>query len=152
MSDIIYQGNIARIVANRINFNSKDGDVLQISTSSGYSLEGAMTPYQSLAISRVLGETETNKIITNDGALNLIAVTLPNTTKSGLIFKFVRVASFEIRVTPSADSKIRYSGGDMVDEEYLSLASNGAKLHLVSDGNGDWIATYEFGILTEETP
>jgi hypothetical protein len=152
MTDIIYQGQVGRIVANRVNLNSKDGTILSISTSSGYSLQGARHPYQSLSISKALSVTEGGKILSNIGASSLISITLPTTTEAGIIFKFVRVAAFDMRITPPAASKIRYSGGDMADAEYLSLASNGAKLHLVSDGNGDWIATYEFGTLTEQTP
>lgn len=152
MTDIIYQGQIGRIIANTVNLNSKDGSIANISTNSGYSLKGARLPYQALTISRALGVTETNKIISNDGASGIIAITLPDTTLSGIVFKFVRVASFDIRITPQAGWKIRYSVGDMATGEYLALASDGAKLHLVSDGNGDWIATYEFGTLTEQTP
>ena len=152
MSDIIYQGDVGRIIANKVNLNSKDGTILQLSTSSGYSLQGARMPYQSLVISRTLYVTETGKVFSNDAAASNIALTLPDTSEAGITYKFVRIASFQIRVTPPAGSKIRYSVGDMTDAEYLALDSNGAKLHIISDGNGDWIATYEFGTLTEETP
>jgi hypothetical protein len=152
MTDIIYQGQTARIVANRVNLNSKDGTVLNISTNSGFSLQGARLPYQALTLSRALGVTETNKVISNDGVASLLDITLPTTTEGGIVFKFVRVASFDMRITPPAGSKIRYSVGDMADAEYLALASDGAKLHLVSDGLGDWIAIYEAGTLTEQTP
>jgi len=152
MTDIIYQGQVARIVANRVNLNSKDGTIMQISTNSGYNLKGARLPYQALAISKALDITETNKILSNDGAPGVIAITLPSTTEAGIVFKFVRVTSFDVRITPQAGDKIRYSVGDMADGEYLALASDGAKLHLVSDGAGDWIAIYEAGTLTEQTP
>ena len=152
MSNIIYQGDVGRIIANTVNLNSKDGGVMQISTSSGFTLTGARVSYQAMTISRLLDVSESGKTLSNDAAASNIALTLPDTTEIGITYKFVRIASFEIRVTPPATSKIRYSGGDMTDAEYLALASDGAKLHLISDGNGDWIAMYEFGTLTEETP
>jgi hypothetical protein len=152
VSDTIYQGGIARIVTNVLSLNSKDGTILSVGTDTGFALNGARVPYSALNLSKLLFVGESNKIFSNDGAASVIALTLPTTTEAGIAFKFVRVASFDMRITPPAGSKIRYSGGDMTDGEYLALASDGAKLHLVSDGAGDWIATYEAGTLTEETP
>ena len=152
VSDTIYQGGTGRIVANRVNLNSKDNSILRISTTSGYSLQGTRRPYQALTLSRLLDVSESGKTISNDGAGSFIALTLPDTTEYGVEYKFVRVSSFDIRVTPQGGSSIKYSGGTMTAGEYIALSSDGAKLHLMSDGNGDWIATYEFGSLTEETP
>jgi len=152
VSDTIYQGGVGRIVANTVNLNSKDNTVLRISTTSGYSLQGARRSYQAMNISRLLDVSESGKTLSNDGAGTFIALTLPNTTEYGVEFKFVRISSFDMRITPQTGSSIKYSGGTMTTGEYLALSSDGAKLHLVSDGNGDWIATYEFGSLVEETP
>jgi hypothetical protein len=152
MTDIIYQGGTARIITDALGLNSKTGEVLVVTTTTGYSMSGARVPYSAYSISKTLTIADSNKAISNDGAGSFVAYTLPSTNEAGINFKFVRLANFDVRITPPAGSKIRYSAGDMADAEYLALASNGAKLHLVSDGSGDWIATYEFGTLTEQTP
>ena len=152
MTDKIYSGQTARIIANVVRFNSKDGAVLDISTDTGFSLIGARIPYRSEIISRALSLAESGRISSNFGAAGLVALTLPDITVPGVTFKFVRVTTQSFRITPPGTSSIKYSGGTMSVGEYLELASDGAKLHLVSDGNGDWIATYEFGTLTEQTP
>jgi len=152
MTDNIYSGQEARIVANIVRFNSKDGSVLDIGTDTGFSLIGARIPYRAETISRTMTLTESGRISTNLGAGGLVELTLPDITVAGITFKFVRVEAQVFRINPPAGSSIKYSGGTMATGEYLGLTSIGAKLHLVSDGNGDWIATYEFGTLTEETP
>lgn len=152
MTDIIYQGAGARIVANSINLNAKDATIMNVTTNTGYVMTGAMIQYAPTTVSRSIVIQESSKVFSNEGAGAAIELTLPAATYPGINFKFVRVASFALRVVPPASSAIKYSGGTMADAEYLELASDGAKLHLISDSSGDWIATYEFGTLTEQTP
>ena len=82
----------------------------------------------------------------------LVTASLPNVTVAGIQFHFVRVASFDLRVDPPSSSALIYSGGTMADGEYLALASDGAKISVISNGDGDYVVTNEFGTLTEETP
>lgn len=152
MADIIWQGGTGRIVADQINLNSKNGNLLRLSGDSGFSLEGTRAPVLDSVFSRTIGVSESNTIFVNTSAGGTVVLTLPDTTEFGIVYKFVRVASQAIRIDPPAGSSIIYSGGTMTTGEYLELASDGAKLHLVSDGSGNWIATYEYGTLTEETP
>lgn len=152
MSVTIYEGNSGRIVVDSLNIVAKNGGTPRLTASNGFSLEGIRVPYQATSVTRTLGISESNSVITNEPAGGPLTLTLPDTTEAGVVFKFVRIAAFAFRIDPPTGSSIIYSGGTMSTGEYLELASNGAKLHLVSDGSGNWVATYEFGTLTQETP
>jgi len=104
-----------------------------------------------LTSNKFIPEEDSGKTFSNSGAPGLIQATLNSASKDGVNYSFVRIAAQNIRVKPS-NGRIVYSSGIMPDGNFLSLNSNGAKLSLTYDGNGNWIATVEFGTLTEETP
>lgn len=154
--DRIYQGEIAILRANMVSLINKAGDGPLTLAPVGdipWLVTGLRATYKSVQASTFsLTAKDSGQTISNDGAAQIITVTLPLSPTPGIMFKFVRVDSFDVRVNPATGSAIKYSGGTMTDGEYLALVSDGAKLHIISDDNGDWIATYEFGTLTEETP
>lgn len=97
---------------------------------------------------------ESGKLCHNTGAGATVTLTLPTGSNyAGIHYTFLRVAAQAFRVDPNAADNVVYSGGAMANGEYLELGSAGAKLTLAYDAaNTAWIATEEFGTLTEETP
>ena len=104
----------------------------------------------------VAGDTltvsESDSVHTNTGVAAVTTLTLPSAPIQGTLLTVVRTAAFSIHLDPGAADHFIYSGGTMTDGEALYLDTLGAKIQVVADANGDWVATYELGTLTEETP
>ena len=134
-----------------------DGSIAPVA-SQIVTTTGLTVPYAALTASRWLGIDESGGVFSNAGAGGTVTVSLRQPTQSGIVYSFVRVAAQELRVDPGDVSggstwNIEYSGSSMANGEYLSLASAGAKLTVVSDvTNTAWVVLEEFGTLTEETP
>lgn len=155
MSDTIYKGTTGQIFVNTLVLTDKAGSgecTVQSNSGSAWLVRGSRFGYQVFTISSIITNSDSGKTISNVGAGAAVEITLPSAPGAGIHFDFVRIAPQALRVNPPAGSQIIYSGGTMADGEYLELASNGAKLSVISDGSGNWIATAEFGTLTEEIP
>jgi len=155
MNDVIYKGPTGQILVTTLVLTDKAGNgECTVKSNPGFAwlARGARFGYQAFTISSIITLSDSGKTISNDGAGATVEITLPTTPGAGIHFNFVRVASQALRINPPAGAQIIYSGGVMSDGEYLELASNGAKLSLISDGSNNWIATDESGTLTEETP
>lgn len=156
MADIIYQGENGQIFADNLILTNKNGDgeltIRPASSGGAWLAKGFRQEYETLTGDRFLNLNDSGKTLTNQGAGATVTVTLPNPSGAGINYNFVRIASQAFRIDPSADDAIIYSNGQMNNGEYLELASDGAKLSIASDNNNNWVATTEFGTLTEETP
>jgi hypothetical protein len=108
--------------------------------------------YQAVVSNSGLLQSDSSRVITNEGALSSGQFILPLAADSeGVTYTFVRVASQPMIITPNTSDNFIYSVGVMTAGELLQLDSDGAKLAIVSDGGTNWIAIDEFGTLTEET-
>jgi len=156
MTDIVYQGDNGQIFVDNLLLTNKAGDgelTMRAATSGGAWLaKGFRQELEALTGNGLATLGDSGKTFTNQGALAIVTAFLPNPSGAGINLNFVRVAPQAFRVEPQSTDAIIYSSGQMADGEYLELASDGAKLSVVSDPNNNWIATVEFGVLTEETP
>lgn len=156
MADTIYRGSDGEISVDNLVLKDKAGTgECTVKSPSGvaWQAKGVRMEYVAVtAASIILNVSDSGKTLSNDGAAGIVQVTLPPTPGAGIAFSFIRVAAQAFRVNPPNGSQIIYSGGTMADGEYLELASDGAQLSVISDGNGNWIATSEMGTLTEESP
>jgi len=85
----------------------------------------------------------------NTGATDTVTLTLPASAREGVGMTVVSVNAHAIDVTPQSGDHVEYSGGTMADSQALRVGSR-ARLELVYDGAGAWIATTEGGTLTEQ--
>lgn len=109
--------------------------------------------YQPITASSGLLQSDSARVLSNEGAGGSITLTLPLASEApGAYYRIVRVASQAISVDPDDNDRIVYSNGVMASGEFLTLDSDGAHLSVVSDGDDRWIAIDEVGTLTEETP
>lgn len=153
--DVIFKGQTGRILTNTLFITNKAGNgdcTVRSETGNSWLAQSVRTAYESFALDTILDRFDSGKTVTNAGALGIVTVSLPVPGGAGVHFNFVRLASQAFRINPQGADAIIYSGGQMSNGEYLELASDGAKLSLISDDNNNWIATVEFGTLTEETP
>lgn len=77
---------------------------------------------------------------TNLGAGGAITATLPQSPPKGTMYQFVCMADQELRVDPGAAGGIYIKGAKQADDKYVSVTDIGDFVHLVADGNGDWVA------------
>lgn len=155
MSDTIYKGTNGQILVDNLTLTDKAGTgeaTIKGAANAAWTAHGFKTEYQGLSISHLPSRRDSGKTFSNIDAAGAIQVTLPNPLGAGITFNFVRLIGQAFRIKPQDVDAIIYSGGQMEDGEYLELASNGARLSVVSDSNNNWVTTYESGTLTEQTP
>jgi len=79
-------------------------------------------------------------VFTNLGAAGAITATLPQNPPEGTVFKFVCMADQALQVAPGAAGGIYVKGAKQSDNKYAAISDIGDFLHVVADGNGDWVA------------
>jgi hypothetical protein len=153
---VIYKGTNGRILVDNLILSDKVGTgecQIRAVSSGAWIAKGFTTEYAKfVSASDVLFRSDSGKNCSNDGAGQIVQVTLPNPLGPGVTFTFMRISPFGFRVKPQGTDAIKYTGGQMADGEWLELASDGAILELVSDDDSNWVATNEQGTLTEQTP
>ena len=77
---------------------------------------------------------------TNLGAAGVIVATLPQSPPKGTSFDFVCMADQALRLEPGAAGGIYVKGAKQADNKYVSVTDIGDFIHLIADGNGDWVA------------
>jgi len=77
---------------------------------------------------------------TNLGAGGATVATLPQSPPKGTNYQFVCMADQEIRLEPGAAGGIYVKGAKQADDKYVSMTDIGDFVHLIADGNGDWVA------------
>lgn len=92
-----------------------------------------------------LSARQSGGIFTNLGAAGAITATLPQNPPAGTTFKFVCMADQALQVAPGAAGGIYVKGSKQVDNKYVAISDIGDFLHLVADGNGDWVAIASIG-------
>jgi len=76
---------------------------------------------------------------------NEIIVRLDTTAPTGTEFKFVCMADQALRLEPGAAGGIYIKGAKQADDLYVSVTDIGDFIHLIADGNGDWVAVASIG-------
>jgi len=87
-----------------------------------------------------LTAAQSGTVNTNLGAVGTVTLTLPQNPPKGTEYKFVCMADFEIRLAPGAAGGIYVKGAKQTDNKYVSITDIGDFIHLIADGNGDWVA------------
>lgn len=77
---------------------------------------------------------------TNLGAGGTITATLPQSPPKGTMYQFVCMADQVFRFEPGAAGGIYIKGAKQTDDKYVSITDIGDFVHLIADGNGDWVA------------
>lgn len=155
MSDTLFEGDNGQIFADNIILTNKAGNgesSIVAASGSAWTAKGFKTQYAVALPNDFVFRYDSGKTISNYGLGQISTITLPASNGPGIIFNFVRLDSYAMRINPQGSNAIIYSGGQMAGGEYLELASNGAKLSIVSDSSDNWVAIHEEGTLTEESP
>jgi len=83
---------------------------------------------------------QTGTTFTNLGASGAITATLPQNPPQGTAFNFVCMADQDLQITPGAAGGIYIKGAKQADNKYAAISDIGDFVHLVAEGNGDWVA------------
>lgn len=76
----------------------------------------------------------------NLGAGGTITATLPQSPPKGTVFYFVCMADLALQIDPGAAGGIYIKGAKQTDDKYASVTDIGDFIHVIADGNGDWVA------------
>ena len=87
-----------------------------------------------------LSAAQSGTVHTNLGAGGTITATLPQSPPKGTMFQFVCMADQAFQLEPGAAGGIYIKGAKQADDKYVSVTDIGDFIHLVADGNGDWVA------------
>lgn len=126
--------------------NSFVGHVVDVPSSGEIVLRVSLHgPLESSGISHhaagfTLTAAHTGTTHTNLGASGAIVATLPQSPPQGTEYRFVCMADQEVRLEPGAAGGIYIKGAKQADDKYVSMTDIGDFIHLVADGNGDWVA------------
>ncbi len=87
-----------------------------------------------------LNARQSGGVFTNLGAGGAITASLPQNPPEGTAFKFVCMADAALQIAPGAAGGIYVKGAKQADNKYIAISDIGDFVHLVADGNGDWVA------------
>jgi hypothetical protein len=104
-----------------------------------------MAPITHHAANFTLTTAHSGTVHTNLGASGAVVATLPQSPPKGTEYKFVCMADQELRLEPGAAGGIYIKGAKQADDKYVSITDIGDFIHLVADGNGDWVAVASIG-------
>jgi len=91
---------------------------------------------------------ESGSLHTNQGATEIITLTLPSSAPAGTRFSFAVQAAYALRIDPGAGAILDDSG--VTADKYKYCDTIGVCITLVSDGSGDWIPIGKYGTWLEE--
>jgi len=97
-----------------------------------------------------LTEVESRKFHTNLGASGTVVLTLPQSVTAGLLFHFIVLETFELRIDPGAAGAIYISGAKQTDDKYITANAINESITVVSIGSGDWSVFSPIGTWTVE--
>ncbi|MCK4659166.1 MAG: hypothetical protein KAV82_06550 [Phycisphaerae bacterium] len=110
--------------------------VLRLDTTA----PAGFAPLEHHAANFTLTAAHSGTVHTNLGASGTITATLPAAPPTGTEFKFVCMADQALRMEPGASGGIYIKGAKQADNKYVSVTDIGDFVHLIADGNGDWVA------------
>jgi hypothetical protein len=104
-----------------------------------------ITPIVHHVTDFTLAPAETGSVHTNLGATSAVRATLPTSPPKGTEFKFVCMADQPLQLAPGSASCIYVKGAKQADNKYVGISDIGDFVHLIADGNGDWVAAASIG-------
>ncbi|UCG16747.1 MAG: hypothetical protein JSV19_01665 [Phycisphaerales bacterium] len=102
----------------------------------------AMITHHSADFTLTPGDSGT--VHTNRGATGTVTAILPQSPPHGTEYKFVCMEDRELRLAPGAGG-VYIKGARQADGKYVSITDIGDFIHLIADGNGDWVAVASIG-------
>jgi len=117
-------------------FVSSDVIVLRLASAAQLDHE----PIAHHAASFTLTGLQSGTVHTNLGASGAVTATLPQSPPKGTHYKFVCMADQALHLEPGAAGGIYVKGAKQADDKYVSVTDIGDFIHLIADGNGDWVA------------
>lgn len=99
-----------------------------------------VAPIQHHTAGFTLSASHSGTVHTNLGAGGVVTVTLPANPPTGTEYRFVCMADQELRLAPGAGNGIYIKGAKQADNKYVSITDIADFVHLIADGNGDWVA------------
>ena len=82
---------------------------------------------------------------TNLGAGAAITATLPQNAPAGTEIRFVCMADQALQLAPGPAGGIYVKGSKQADDKYVAISDIGDFIHLIADGDGDWVAVASIG-------
>lgn len=130
------------------NKNIDNGLIIKaLNSNSAFSLMGNKSQIEE-ALSLTLTERDSGAYILRVSP-GISEVSLPSIVNDGIVYNFA-VGIGSIQITPSSGSFICYSNGQVPINSGISyLQIQSGVLGLLSDNNGNWHTTYEYGNLVE---
>ncbi|MCA9252840.1 MAG: hypothetical protein KDA54_17055 [Phycisphaerales bacterium] len=104
-----------------------------------------MSPIDHRTANFGVSARQSGTTFTNAGAGGTITATLPQSAAKGTTFAFVCMADQALRIAPGAAGGIYIKGAKQADNKYVSITDIGDFVHLIADGNGDWVAVASIG-------
>jgi hypothetical protein len=118
-----------------------DEIVLRLDTTA----PAGLAPLQHHTANFSLTAAQSGTVHSNLGAAGAITATLPANPPAGTEFKFVCMTDLALRLAPGPAGGIYIKGDKQADNKYVSVTDIGDFVHLVADGNGDWVAVASIG-------
>lgn len=115
--------------------------VLRVDTTA----PAGWAPLEHHSSNFTLTAAKSGTVHTNLGAGGAITATLPLNPPAGTAFQFVCMADQELRLAPGTAGGIYIKGAKQADNKYVSVTDIGDFVHLIADGNGDWVAAASIG-------
>ncbi len=115
--------------------------VLRLDTTA----PAGLAPLQHHTADFTLTAAHSGTVHTNLGATGAITATLPANPPTGTELKFVCMADQALRMAPGTAGGIYVKGDKQADNKYVSVTDIGDFVHLIADGNGDWVAVASIG-------
>lgn len=97
----------------------------------------------------LLEQWQSGSIHTNNGAADIVTISLPESPLAGTIFTFTVQSSYQLRISPAAESAIYDDTGQGIGK-YKYTSAIGASLSLAADSNGDWVTIAKNGVWNEQ--
>ena len=104
-----------------------------------------LAPLEHHTASFTLTAAQSGTVHTNLGATSAITASLPASPPAGTAFKFACMADQALRLAPGTAGGIYIKGDKQADNKYVSVTDIGDFVHLIADGNGDWVAAASIG-------
>lgn len=121
------------------------------STATGEDAIQGLTTVEAVASGpNALAATESNKVLTNEGAGAEVAHTLP-TAAAGLLFEAVVQAAQSLKIVANSGDTIRAGGQVSKAAGYIASSTVGDTIRLVAINATEWIAAPCVGTWTLET-
>lgn len=151
MPNIIHMADQAEINVSNLIITDKTGAsgcVIVSPNGTSYQLNGVRVGFENQTVSYIIPQNKSGYVWTNTGA-GAITAQLPSGASIGTTALLIRTGG-AVSITPTSTGRIWLSASGYFRPAgtTITLASSGAKIGLISDGNQGWYPTIEEGSIT----